>query len=158
MQNGRQDSSADRLIPYYIVAFFVALAVLFGWFIHLARSSYTGLVTQHAYEKGVDYNATIAKAKAQEALGWQAGVTHAMDSVTLALTDQNGAAVTGAAASLWLFRPVQAGMDLRLPMTEEAAGHYTARVNLPQRGLWEARILVKAGEVEYQTSKRMVFE
>jgi len=159
MRAVRQDTFRDRLIPYYFVVFFAALAVLFGWFVHLARSSYTGLVTQQAYEKGVDYNKTIARAKAQDAMGWHAAVTHAADGVTLALTDARGAAVTGAEVSLWLFRPVQAGMDLRLPMTAGAeAGLYTARVDPPQRGLWEARLLVKAGDAEYQISKRMVFE
>lgn len=158
MQNLRQDTFRDKLIPYYFVLFFAGLAVLFGWFIHLARSSYTGLVTQQAYEKGIDYNSTIAKAAAQEAMGWHSTVTHTADGINLTLTDEQGAAVTGATVSLWLFRPVQAAMDIRLPMAEKAAGVYSAVLDLPQRGLWEARILATSGKGEYQTSKRMVFE
>ncbi|HEX2753601.1 MAG TPA: FixH family protein [Alphaproteobacteria bacterium] len=158
MHKERQDTFADKLIPYYFVAFFVGLAVLFGWFIQLALGSYTGLVTEHAYEKGIDYNTTIAKAAAQDALGWQAKVTHTADAVTLTVMDAEGQALSGADVSLWLFRPVQAALDLRMPMAATAAGVYTAELDLPQRGLWEARILVKTDKAEYQTSKRMVFE
>lgn len=158
MRIDRQDTFADKLIPYYFVAFFVGLAILFGWFVHLARSSYTGLVTDQAYEKGVAYNSTIAQAAAQDEMGWQGKIAYADNTVTFVLTDAAGAAIDGATVSLWLFRPVQEAMDVHVPMISAGAGVYTAAVDQAARGYWEARILAKTLTAEYQTSKKVVFE
>ena len=159
MTTERQDTFSDKLIPYYFAAFFVGLAILFAWFTHLARSSYTGVATDQAYERGIAYNDTIARANAQEALGWDGSiVVQGANDITLKLTDADGHAVTDAHAVLWLFRPVQRRFDMHIEMQESSSGTYSAQFDLPQPGLWEARIFVKKDGIEYQTTKRMVFQ
>jgi len=155
MKTGPRPS--DRFIPWYIVLFFVVQAVAFAWFYHVATRSFTGLVTEEAYEKGLRYNAVIAQAERQEQLGWTVRMEKAGGGVLISLNDREGKPLSGARVRLWLVRPVQSGMDQRLEMTETAPGTYFTAVSVPERGLWEARAHVEKDGHSYQASRRMEF-
>lgn len=158
MSQTSQARPSDRFIPWYIVLLFVAQTFLFAWFIYIAKTTHTGLVTEQAYEKGLDYNATIEKDEAQAALGYSSVITKDGDRIILTLKDNAGKGVTAAKTTLWLYRPVQDGTDLSLDMTETAVGEYVAVVQVPKKGLWEVRIHAQTDKGPYQASKRVVFE
>ena len=148
---------SDRWIPWYIVIFFAAQFGLFGWFYHMASISYTGVVTDQSYEKGLQYNQTIAKAESQARLGWDAAITKNGSGVQLVLVNRDKKPLAGAMVSLWLTRPVHGGIDQKLEMKETQTGIYYAPVALPEKGLWEARIEARKGGHSYQAVKRMEF-
>lgn len=147
---------SDRFIPWYIVLFFVVQGVGFAWFYHLATTTYTGLVTDEAYEKGLQYNQVIARADAQAALGWTSEIVRKGSSIELQLKD-HGKPLAGAAVRLWLVRPVHAGIDQELKMKETAPGLYAVTVTVAEKGLWEARIEAEKSGHTYQASRRMEF-
>ncbi len=149
---------SDRYIPWYIVLFFVAQTVLFGWFTYIAETTHTGLVTEQAYEKGLHYNKTIEKERLQKSLGLTSSVTHNGSNITFKLQDKNGANIMHAIVTLWLYRPTQDGKDIRVGMTETSTGEYTATVGSAMKGLWEIRIHALTDTNDYQTSQRVVFE
>ena len=61
----------DKWIPWYFVLFFATIAICDAVFVGLALSTHRGLVTEHAYQKGLEYNHTIAAAEQQDGLNWQ---------------------------------------------------------------------------------------
>ena len=148
---------SDRFIPWYIVLFFVAQTILFAWFVTIVEKTYTGVVTDQAYEKGLAYNSTIEKARVQDNLGLSSTVTRTGDKISFSLRDKGGQFIPGADVTLTLFRPVHAGVDVSMPM-KEIKDAYVADVRPPEAGLWEVRILAKTPKGHYQTSERVVFE
>ena len=154
-QSGPRPS--DRWIPWYIVLFFVAQFGVFGWFYHVASISYTGVVTDQAYEKGLQYNQTIAKAETQERLGWSSTLVKSGGGIQFELRDRDKNPLSGAKVFVWLIRPVHSGIDQNFEMKETVAGAYYATVAVPEKGLWEVRIEVRKDGHTYQAAKRMEF-
>jgi nitrogen fixation protein FixH len=148
---------SDRFIPWYITSFFVVQFALFGWFYHVASSSYTGVVTDQAYEKGLHYNQTIAKVRQQEQLGWSAVMARNGGAIEFILHDRAHKPLTGAIVSLWLIRPVHGGEDQQQEMKEVKPGVYSAIPAAPEKGLWEVRIEARKDGHSYQISRRMEF-
>ena len=147
----------DRLIPWYIVAFFVVVAILDGIFVYVATSTHTGVVTDRAYDKGLAYNETVAAAEAQQQLGWQSEITLAgNERLTFTLRDAEGNALTGAVVKAEFMRPTQAGMDFAVELAESTDGVYSATVAFPVDGLWDVRVFAIEGERDYQAHKRLV--
>lgn len=154
--------SSDRFIPWYVVIFFVAQAMLYAWFVNIAHRSYPGMVTERAYEKGLQYNTVISKAKLQEELGWKTVITTAFSEsgdarIMATLADRDGNPISGAQVALWLVRPAREGLDIKTVMRPTGKGIYTAVSALPARGLWEVRILAEKDGHSHQSSKRTEF-
>lgn len=149
-------------IPLLFFAFFGVVFAANGVLIYTALSTWTGLETKNSYLKGIDYNQTLAKIEAQEALGWgvESGLTHTGTpgtyTVTIRLTGQDGMPLTGARAEARIERPTHHGMDVRADLSETAPGLYTAAVTLPAAGQWQIRSLVWHGENTHQKIERLV--
>lgn len=148
---------SDRFIPWYIVCFFALQFILFGWFYYVASSTYNGVITDQAYEKGLKYNDVIARAAAQEKLGWRLTMAKVDSALRVTLRDRADAPLSQARVMVWLVRPVQAGMDFSVDLKETAPGVYAAPVIVPAPGLWEVRASVRQGSHTYQAAQRMEF-
>lgn len=152
------DAQRGRYIPWLIVLFFVAQAILFAWFTMLATETHPGQVTTAPYQKGLRYNETLAAASKANALGWQ-GTLEAHGApeadIRLTLTNAAGAPIDGASVRLYLTRPTVDGMDQNLPMAPQGSGRYHARATLPAIGVWELRASVAVGEDQQQFTKRV---
>lgn len=149
---------SDKYIPWYFVAFFVVLAVLDGFFVYLATSTQPGLVTEHAYQKGVAYNETIAQAEAQAALGWQCRITLEGKTLVLTLKDKDNAPITGAAVEASITRPTSNGHDFTVALAESAPGVYSVDPAFPMPGLWNIGAQVTWNQQHYQKSQRVVLQ
>ncbi len=59
----------DRMIPWYFVMAFGVVFAVNGMFVYLAVSTNHGVVTENAYEKGLDYDRIVeeVRQKQQEA-------------------------------------------------------------------------------------------
>lgn len=147
---------SDKFIPWYIVLFFIVLSFVFGGFAYVAKKTHTGLVTEQAYEKGLDYNSTIEQSQAQDALGYMSDIAMKDGTVYFALVDANAMPIMGAAVKLWLYRPVHDGGDMHVEMIEVHKGQYEAKIAPPEKGMWEIRIHAVTPTVNYQVSKRVV--
>lgn len=64
----------DHWIPRYFILFFLALIGLEIWFVTIATSTFSGLVTDDAYVTGLNYNDTLEQRRLEQQLGWTADV------------------------------------------------------------------------------------
>src|SRR3972149_5405956 len=105
-----------RLIPWMFVAFFLAVAAVNAVMIGFAVGTFSGVTTEHPYEEGIAYNAAIAAARAQAALGWQMAADFSAPAggparLAVTLRDHDGHALTGAALTAHFLRPAGGGFD-----------------------------------------------
>lgn len=161
MPSASSSHPIDRFIPWFFVAFFVGLALLLGWFVHLAISTDSGVVNSNAYKEGLAYNAIIEKQVRQDKLGWRpaleiSALKEKQAAIRLTLQDKNGAPLRGATIQFMLIRPTQAGLDTSIILPETTPGRYESSVAVPLPGVWKARITVQAGNDSYQMEKRVV--
>ena len=134
-----------RTVLFLILAFFGVVFAANGVFIYLATASWTGLSTEDAYRKGLAYNATIERAEAQAALGWQTALTLAAHGtgtqrLTLSLRDRAGRPIEGRSVTAMLRRPLNTGGDVAATLTWAGAERYAADLSLPQGGQWLVQV------------------
>lgn len=156
-------SFRDKLIPWYIVTFFVVIAIVDGIFVTIAMRTHTGVVAKHPYEKGIAYNQTIKDAEDQEELGWKSNfeyknISRQFGKISFSLRDANGKKLEPEKIYVTITRPVQEGMDFRINLTKENAGIFQSNVFFPEEGLWELRAYAEVSGQKYQQSKRVNVE
>lgn len=149
--------------PWVFVAMFAVVLAANGIMMIFAFTSWTGLETLGAYDKGIDYNRTLEAARAQEALGWrvesQVVATGAQGvRIEVALRDRHGNTVTPERVRVRLIRPTHSGHDTMATLAKLAAGRYGTDLTLPLRGQWDLLILAEHPGGVYQARRRVVVE
>lgn len=147
---------SDRFIPWYFVAFFVVVFIANGIFIYFALESQPGVIEEHNYEIGLAYDDRIAEDVAEQALGWVGDVMFDNGVLTFTLSDREGSPLRGADARAVLVRPVQAGHDFPLSLTQEEPGVYRAPAVFPLPGRWDAYIYVTWNDQPYHIMKTLL--
>ncbi|MBT7955416.1 MAG: FixH family protein [Rhodospirillaceae bacterium] len=126
-----------RSVLWWVISFFVVIFIANFAFVYFALSSWPGLSTENAYEKGVRYNETIAKAEAQSRLGWQSSVALSDNGeLVITLTDKEDQMLSGRVVKVDLVRPIQEGVDQQVTLAEARAGIYRAPVKFTHLGRW----------------------
>lgn len=125
-----------------MLAFFGVIISVNLVFVYFALGTWTGLSTENAYQKGLNYNETIAARDAQRALGWQGAVTveaaaDGSELLTVVLRDHDGRPLPDLIVSAQLRRPTNENYDESLTLEEGTAGAYSATLSLPLRGNWD---------------------
>ena len=147
-------SRRDRLIPWYFVAFFTVIALVNGVMVTLAVRTHPGTTTTHAYEEGLHYNDTIAKADAVAALGYRASIEYTNGMLVFSLRDAQGKPVAVRNARVLIRRPTEKNYDQEIQfMPQEHA--YVAPVALPLSGQWQVRVFADTPGGAYQHSVRL---
>ena len=152
----------DRWIPWAFVAFFGVVFAANGAWVAVAVATWTGMSVEGSpYDRGLAYNEALAAARAQEALGWRAGLDFEGHGPTggaldFTLADRAGVPLTGAEVRARFVRPSHQGQDFELDLPETAAGRYGAEVGLPLPGLWEVRVRAARGGHGYDLTERIV--
>lgn len=130
----------DRWIPYSFVAFFALIAVLDGYFVFLAVSTNTGIVTEKAYEKGLNYNQTLNAAAEQEQMGVRDSILYKDGVLTWILRDVHNQPITDAKATVKVIRPTQDGYDFARDLTPVGNGVYSVPLLPPLSGAWNVKL------------------
>ncbi|MBF0152739.1 MAG: FixH family protein [Magnetococcales bacterium] len=129
--------------------------------VYFATSSWTGLVTQNSYEKGLAFNQVLTDQHTQDKLGWRgtlqsdtlrAGVPGPM---LFTLVRDDGTPLRGARVTLELFRPVAAGHDQNLDMLETSPGQYKTSVSFSLPGVWEVKIRAVVDQATFRYAQRL---
>jgi nitrogen fixation protein FixH len=135
---------------------FAANAAMIG----VGLSSWRGLVTDDAYDKGVAYQKAIAAEEREEALGWTVDLS--VDTpkpkradVTVAVAGPDGAPIEADSVEIGFVRPTQAGYDSVHELTALGGGRFFKSVTLPLPGLWELRIAAEKGEDAVRVTRRI---
>ena len=153
-----------RFLPHWAPMLFVgAFLVVIGvnaTLIYLAQDTFSGLETASPYERGLDYNSTLAAKAAQDRLGWQAQTqisaeTGGTRTLQVRLTDRDGRPLDGLTLEAYLVRPSNEGLDTTVAPRPLGDGRYSASFVLPATGQWDLRLVAHGDDVAWQHSERL---
>lgn len=154
--------ASGHWIPWAFVAGLALVIAVNAALIWFAVGSFSGLAEAHPYQAGLEYNRTLAAARAQEALGWKADLSVTPTSapgevrVTASLLDGEGRAIDGAMVEAAFVRPAARGHDRTALLAHQAEGRYAATVPLGLKGQWEVRLEVRSGGRSWQATQRVM--
>lgn len=156
-----QPERKSRWIPWAFVAFFGVVVIVNGIMLSFAISSFNGLSTDGAYDRGLSYNDVLAEQEAQEALGWQlaAGAEQLGDGmidVQLRAIDADGQPVTRADVTVLLSRPISNDHDFTVELDYRGDGLYGAEVAIPLDGLWDLTMDINRGADHLRADARVM--
>jgi len=164
----RAPGLGGRHVLAAMLAFFGVIVVADATMIYQAVSTFGGVDNVNAYRDGLAYNARIASAGRQAALGWQdtVEIVPAPARLRITLKDAGGATpreLRGGALRIeaTFGRPATNTSDNRLELAEVAPGVFEVPLgDHPAAGVWVATARVfasgaAAGEPVYQTRRRL---
>lgn len=151
--------------PYIFVGGFGVVLAVNGALAYFATTTFTGLQTENAYEKGLAYNKTLDQARAQDEMGWTvdvkvepvAGQAH-QSLVVVAYRDRQGRPLDGMAVTARMIRPTSKGHDRDAVLAEVTPGTYGTTVDLPLEGLWDMTLAAAGKEASHQIVRRIVVQ
>jgi nitrogen fixation protein FixH len=132
------DPRRSRWIPWAFVGAFGVIIAVNLVLVVASVTTFTGLTTGQAYDRGRTYNQVLAEAARQDALGWTARATLDGSVLSVAVTDREGLPVAGHLEGV-LQRPLE-GTALPLDFAAAGTGRFIAHAVLPAAGQWEARL------------------
>jgi nitrogen fixation protein FixH len=154
--------------PWIFVAGFVLLIGADAVMVHLAMTSFPGVVSKDPFAEGNSHNQALAAARAQEALGWtvqadyvpERGTLEAVLTVTLGegadpKTGTGAVPISQAKVLARFLRPNREGLDFEQELGEVKPGLYRQKITVPAVGVWAIHIVVKHTKGEYQLEKRI---
>ena len=153
-------SSSFSFIPWLFVAGFAIVIAVNGIMMWLAIGSFSGLYSDHARERGVHYNQVMAEQRSRDALGWTVVPSWQADGGVLGIkvSDAAGRPLPGAVASIELIRPAERRAPIDVALSDLGDGRFAGRVALPERGNWDADIVVEAGGQRFALTKRLFLQ
>lgn len=143
----------DKMIPWYFVMFFMFVALVDGVMVTLAVRTNSGLITDHAYEKGLAYNTVVEAKNRQDELGWNAAASWDGKALHVTVTDGKGATILPDKIMVHFSRPTRSGIDFEADIAPAGSP-----VTFPASGIWDARIYVSYQGNTYQRSRRLVIQ
>jgi nitrogen fixation protein FixH len=153
-----------RFLPHWVPMLFIGgFLVVIGvnaTLIFFAQDTFSGLETASPYERGLDYNKTLAAEAAQERLGWQSQAqisseSDGMRSLQVRMTDRDGRALDGLTLVAYLVRPSNEGLDVTVLPRPMGDGRYGTSFVLPAAGQWELRVVAHNDDSAWQHSERL---
>jgi nitrogen fixation protein FixH len=152
--------SRGRWIPWLFVAGFLVIIAVNGVLVWVAIGTFSGLETDHPYERGLDYNRTLEAAREQQARAWQVSLdvvpsTGRRVSVVASFLDGRGRPIDGLTAEAEFVRPVRADDDVAAVLAGEGAGRYGAELELPLGGVWDVELIAEGESGRWQSRQRL---
>jgi nitrogen fixation protein FixH len=153
-----------RFLPHWVPMMFIAgFMVVIGvnaTLIFFAQDTFSGLDTASPYERGLDYNNTLAAEAAQERLGWDyqasiSGGSGTERTLQIQLSDHEGRPLNDLTLQAYLVRPSSQSLDLTIAPRPAGDGSYAAVFALPAPGQWELRVVARGKDVAWQHSERL---
>lgn len=134
-----------RHVLFGMIAFFGVILAVNSVFLYTSLSTYTGVVSNEPYRKGLAYNERIEADKIQQALGWETNIALSStgDALDIMINDRNGNPIGGLGLEGSIGRPATAAMDVVLDVKETAPGHYQAKFPTLMAGAWQIDLAAK---------------
>jgi nitrogen fixation protein FixH len=127
-----------------VLGFFGVVFIVNAVFLYEALSSYTGVIAQEPYRKGLKYNERIAADERQGALAWSVELgIEPSGRLALSLVEAGGQPVSGLTVSGVIGRASTAQQDMALTFTETRPGAYHAAVGTLAPGSWLASLEIR---------------
>ena len=145
MQETSSNDTGRRFTGLHMFAvvcgFFVVVIAANAALAFYAMGSWSGLVVENSYVASQNYNAVLADARAQRALGWKSKLEASPGSLVFTVRDKSGHAIAGATVEAELERPSNSSEDRTLVLLERPGGRYIHDGDL-KAGLWNATVSV----------------
>lgn len=125
-----------RWMTWWVVGFFATFMIVDIIMVTLAVRTQTGVVVDRPYERGLDYNATIAAAQDQQALGITAIITYQDQVLRLHLRDAQNKSVRAHSITATVMRPVHAHTDQNIRLIDTKDGSYQSGPLSLGAGAW----------------------
>jgi nitrogen fixation protein FixH len=148
------------MIPWIFVGAMGLVVAVNATMVTLALRDFSGVIIDHPYEAGLEYNRAIAAEKRQEALGWSLGLQFERGATPLTgrlvLTARDaGARPLAVDIQARLVRPIDRLPDVPAVFRPDGAGRYVADVAVPRPGQWELRAVNRVGGARYDLIQRV---
>jgi nitrogen fixation protein FixH len=152
---------SSRWIPWAIAGSLGVVVAVNGALAYLATTSSPGLVDEHPFDTGNDYNRVLDAAAAQDRLGWHSAVQfieagEAQGELVVDLTDRTGRPLSGLVVTARLVRPLGKVHATALALAETTPGRYSAAATLAQRGQWDVRASARHASDVYDFAQRII--
>ena len=150
-----------RWIPWTIAAGLAVVVVVNGALAYFALASSTGLVAEHPFDLGNDYNRVLDAGAAQDALGWHSVVRFVprrrrQGRDRRPLHRPRRPAGHRPVRRPRVVRPVEPLPETTLALPETAAGSYAAAARLARPGQWEVRLAARRGSRLFEFTQRII--
>lgn len=160
-QSENEPERKSLWIPWAFVGFFMVVLIANGIMLAFALSTFNGLSTDGAYDRGLSYNEVLAERAAQDALGWRlaAGAELLGDGVIdvqLRAMDAADQPVSDAAVTALLSRPINDEHDFTVALRYRGDGLYGAQVPVPLDGLWDLTMDISRGADRLRADARVM--
>ena len=140
---------SGRTVLVMLLAFFGTVFVVNAYFAAAAIQTYSGVVAQEPYRKGLTYNRRIAADQRQSVLGWTATVAADRDGRTrLELAGPDRRPVSGLSVTAILGRPSTDAADRKLELIETMPGQYESHGAALDGGGWIVTIAARTEQAE----------
>lgn len=143
---------------HVLAGFVLFFGIVFGvnaYMIYGALSTFDGIETEGAYQKGRAYNHLLERMDAQRELGWRTALSTAAlpgeghrTRLTVDFHDAAGKPVQDLSVHGTFWRPVAAGADADAMLREVSPGTYEADFDLAHSGNWLIRIAAEGANGE----------
>lgn len=135
-----------RWIPLLFILFFLGLFAVTGNFVRLALTTFPGLVSTNAYERGLAYDEVIAAEEAQAEQGWQIEfnlpeLSGEGQVAGLTLVDGDGNPLAGANVIMAAERMTRYAQQVRVTLSDQGNGLYETPIEFPISGRWFVSVL-----------------
>jgi nitrogen fixation protein FixH len=126
-----------------LLAAFIVVSAVNGLMIWYAEHSWTGLVSDSAYQEGLGFDRVLAESRAEAKLGWRAAIGYEpAGRLSVDLADATGRKLAGLRLSAQFLRPTREGYDREVRLVETTPGRYEAQFRPPLPGQWDVRVTV----------------
>jgi nitrogen fixation protein FixH len=146
--------------PWIFVGGMAVVVVVNVVMMTLAVKTFPGLETKDAYQKGLEHNKILAKARQQAERGWKVDLDFPAEAgkpVDLVVTfrDKQDQPLEGLTVEADFIRPTVAGYDFRVVLAPRGEGVYAASATVPLVGQWSLNLLARRGEETYEDSRKI---
>jgi nitrogen fixation protein FixH len=140
MSTQSYDPSRGRWVPWAFTGGMLLVVAVNGVLIWAALSTFTGVNTPRAYDRGRTYNDVLHEAARQDALGWHPRVRLEAGTLRIEVRDAAGNPVPGDLLG-HLLRPLT-GERLPLLISSTAPGVWRADAAAAQAGQWDTQLVL----------------
>jgi nitrogen fixation protein FixH len=123
-----------------------------------ASRSWTGVVTETPFDTGNDYNRVIAQTEREASFGWRINaeaVRISGDRVRIAVVVGGDSAAPIADLDGTLFRPIGLNAPVPIQLRAVSPGRFEAELKLPDAGNWDLHLVIRSGERQLHTTRRL---
>lgn len=124
-------------VPWAFVAAFAVVIAVNTVLIVMATRTFSGLVVEKPYLKGIAYERTLEREAAQAKLGWKVTTAFRHGAVSVRYLGPEGRPVTALTVTAEIRSPVGLEAPIWAELSYRGEGWYAAEIRLPRAGQWE---------------------